>query len=289
MEPDADAIARVVIDKYNEMPPKRKPQARPGGKEWTILSGIVLSRGGDASMELIVAAQDDPTPWPYFPQDAESDHFIEPLTGRAFFSRLGVVRRKPSLKQCTSLLSSSTSLLVCPEEAYLHSVVVHSSQYCDDACKRAFGPEGRLKPIAGRQWAGGYSHHSFAVRSTGLDFDDSKRTSAACRQKTFPSNLSCIWTPHLEESCINGVLQGRKQEDPKGASRICKWSIWVAVGECLGMIDDAALAVLTKASETTYDAIQQSQFLAVRRGVKDEVRTRALLGWTRNGGNDFLL
>lgn len=45
MAPDPDAIAQTVIDAYNALPSKRKPQIRnDGSKEWTILSGIVLSK-----------------------------------------------------------------------------------------------------------------------------------------------------------------------------------------------------------------------------------------------------
>jgi tRNA-specific adenosine deaminase 1 len=45
---------------------------------------------GDASMELIMALQDDPTPWEVVPEE-NSDS----LQGRGYFSRLGIVRRKP--------------------------------------------------------------------------------------------------------------------------------------------------------------------------------------------------
>ena len=53
-------------------------------------------------MELVMAAQDDPTPWdlekvytgvPSKPADATS---LQTLHGRGYFSELGVVRRKPS-------------------------------------------------------------------------------------------------------------------------------------------------------------------------------------------------
>ena len=47
---------------------------------------------GDASMELIMEAQEDATPWPVIPP-TESD--AQPLLGRGSFSQLGVVRRKP--------------------------------------------------------------------------------------------------------------------------------------------------------------------------------------------------
>ena len=52
---------------------------------------------GDASMELIMEAQDDATPWPVAPPNENGK---QSLLGRGSFSQLGVVRRKP----CKSLL-----------------------------------------------------------------------------------------------------------------------------------------------------------------------------------------
>ncbi|KAL0256892.1 hypothetical protein SLS55_007701 [Diplodia seriata] len=48
---------------------------------------------GDASMELTMDAQQDPTPWslPVNPTSAAS----EEMRGRGYFSELGIVRRKP--------------------------------------------------------------------------------------------------------------------------------------------------------------------------------------------------
>lgn len=47
---------------------------------------------GDASMELVMEAQDDPKPWPV---TATSEKATSGLLGRGSFSQLGVVRRKP--------------------------------------------------------------------------------------------------------------------------------------------------------------------------------------------------
>ena len=48
---------------------------------------------GDASMELIMEAQDDATPWPVLPPSENGKR--QTLLGRGSFSQLGVVRRKP--------------------------------------------------------------------------------------------------------------------------------------------------------------------------------------------------
>lgn len=47
---------------------------------------------GDASMELVMEAQDDPTPWPVAVLDEGAS---SNLLGRGSFSQLGIVRRKP--------------------------------------------------------------------------------------------------------------------------------------------------------------------------------------------------
>lgn len=51
---------------------------------------------GDASMELIMQAQRDATPWAPLPADVDFDSKENgDLHGRGYFSTLGVVRRKP--------------------------------------------------------------------------------------------------------------------------------------------------------------------------------------------------
>lgn len=58
---------------------------------------------GDASMELVMEAQDDPTPWPV---TAPGEGRTSGLLGRGSFSQLGFVRRKPC-KQTHLLLTIS--------------------------------------------------------------------------------------------------------------------------------------------------------------------------------------
>lgn len=47
---------------------------------------------GDASMELVMEAQDDPEPWPIASCPGGRENV---LLGRGFFSQVGMVRRKP--------------------------------------------------------------------------------------------------------------------------------------------------------------------------------------------------
>ena len=51
---------------------------------------------GDASMELVMEAQEDARPWPEdYPNPDRQDS--KPLLGRGYFSQLGAVRRKPGM------------------------------------------------------------------------------------------------------------------------------------------------------------------------------------------------
>lgn len=170
---------------------------------------------GDASMELVMAAQEDATPWDVPPatvDDAAATTTTTPTTappdpgtlpGRAFFSRLGVVRRKPArpdapptlskscsdklaLKQCASLLSSPAALLVDPRRVYLRTLVLPASRYSEPACRRAFSAGGRMGGFSGEiggeggEGGGGgggcYAFRPFVVNTTASEFAFSQRT-----------------------------------------------------------------------------------------------------------------
>jgi tRNA-specific adenosine deaminase 1 len=58
---------------------------------------------GDASMELVMRAQEDSTPWKILPTSASESDGPDPeavMMGRGHFSRLGIVRRKPCKVVC---------------------------------------------------------------------------------------------------------------------------------------------------------------------------------------------
>jgi tRNA-specific adenosine deaminase 1 len=117
-------------------------------------------------MELIMAAQDDDSPWEapatMLGTAGLAASSNTTLPGRAYFSQLGIVRRKParsdapltlskscsdklSLKQCTSLLNAVTCLLINPKNAYLSVFVLPRSQVNEEATRRAFSEHGRMK------------------------------------------------------------------------------------------------------------------------------------------------
>lgn len=62
---------------------------------------------GDASMELVMEAQEDATPWPV---DTPCNEMPQTLLGRGSFSQLGVVRRKPCKWSSSIGLYGSSSI-----------------------------------------------------------------------------------------------------------------------------------------------------------------------------------
>jgi tRNA-specific adenosine deaminase 1 len=200
-------------------------------------------------MELCMAAQEDSTPWAANARlDIEGDISSESealssnpnlLDGRAHFSILGVVRRKPgradaestlskscsdklALRQVVSLLSYPSSILVSPtENAYLAGLVLPEDEISRVACDRAFGAgkSGRMKSLTGRFWSGketssrkhGYRYRPFEVIPLPLkevealwSFGKPKDAaiSAKSRQKIKTGNISAVWiaAPSSRES-----------------------------------------------------------------------------------------
>ncbi|OLN86135.1 tRNA-specific adenosine deaminase 1 [Colletotrichum chlorophyti] len=258
---------------------------------------------GDASMELTMAAQEDASPWDIPADPPAPTTSGEVLPGRAYFSQLGVVRRKPArgdapptmskscsdklaLKQCTSLLSSLTSLLIYPGTAYISCLVLPESQYSATGCERSFSETGRMKALAGQEWKGGYGFRPFDFRTTTREFEFSKRSVQARAERIAASNLAAAWTVGgVEEGSMGGVLQGRKAFDAKGASMLSRRRVWELALEIARGLEDGA--VLRGALEVeTYAQVKEGELLMHRRQVKEEARKKALPGWAINVGDD---
>ncbi|KAL5046190.1 hypothetical protein BDW71DRAFT_214712 [Aspergillus fruticulosus] len=130
---------------------------------------------GDASMELVMAAQDDPTPWalPNTTSTSTAERSNTTLlSGRGHFSQLGIVRRKPAradaestkskscsdkiaLRQVTSLLSYESSLLVAvTANAYIKGLVMPEEEISKSGCERCFGggENGRMRGLNEKVW-----------------------------------------------------------------------------------------------------------------------------------------
>ncbi|KAK7426789.1 hypothetical protein QQZ08_006690 [Neonectria magnoliae] len=263
---------------------------------------------GDASMELTIAAQQDASPWQAPVQDrppSESEPEAS-LPGRAYFSQLGIVRRKPArgdapptlskscsdkiaLKQCTSLLSSLTSLFIEHTNAYIHSLVLPESQHSLTACHRAFSADGRMRPITGRRWPGGYAFKEFVTETTDLEFEFSKRNVQARSDKIAASNLAAAWSRSgVEETILGGVIQGRKPFNSKGASRMSRRGMWEMARDVASGLGSQASGTSKYLRSGTYRDIKDGLLLAQRRQIKEDVRQTALTGWIKNDeGSDF--
>ncbi|KAH4181365.1 hypothetical protein HBI82_130720 [Parastagonospora nodorum] len=259
---------------------------------------------GDASMELVMNAQEDATPWTSAPPTisaASSNGDSEAaLRGRSNFSHLGVIRCKPSrpdapptlskscsdklaLKQATSILSSVTSTLVSPRNAYIKTLVLPNSQYVPAACERAFTTKGRMKDMRSEEWKGGYRWSEFDPKPTDREFKWSRRN-IALGEKAVASNLSAVWSPTWQESLIGGVLQGRKQLDPRGASAICRRSVWKTAIQVAALAGVPALSQVL--GKRTYADMKGDETFEARKKVKADVKANGLKGWLQNSGDD---
>ena len=255
---------------------------------------------GDSSMELTMKAQADDTPWR---KTSEADTIM----GRGHFSKLGIVRRKPSradapitlskscsdklaLKECTSLLSGVVSLLVSPANAYLKKLVIPQDQYVHKSIERAFTRNGRMSVLGGaieESWKPGYGFHPFEVITTSRQFPCSRAPTQAHGAQSKGSNITAVWNPGTQETLIGGVVQGNRQFLGRGASLISRRRMWQSA------LSIAKLAGIAAASESlqqsSYAQVKASPLLSSRRKVKKDVCTSALTEWVSNTGDDHFL
>ena len=99
------------------------------------------------------------------------------------------------------------------------------------------------------------------------------------------SNKSAAWTRHIQQTLVNGVLQGRKQTDIRGASAASRLNMLrtvaeVAAGLALPRLQHVACA-------KTYAGVKQNDLLENRRRVKKDVLKEGLIGWVPNVEYDF--
>lgn len=168
---------------------------------------------------------------------------------------------------------------------YIHTLVLPDSQLSSIAVERAFSSRGRLKEVDGRDWGNGYVFKPFKVVGTGREFEYSRRQVG--QGEIASSNISSSWTPGGSETVIGGTMQGRKQFDGRGASRVCKRRMWRLALEVAVRVGVPVLVRYLTASK--YLDLKNGDLLAERRRVKGDVR-EVLGGWVRNeGGDEFSL
>ena len=144
-----------------------------------------------------------------------------------------------------------------------------------------------MKTVAENTWSSGYSFRPFGVETTNQEFSLSRRSLQSLSTETKGSNVSALWTPRLQETLINGVLQGRKHTDPKGSSAVSNLRMWSTIIQVLASL--RILAFEKCEYHVKYQQIKGDGLLEDRRRVKEEVRTESLKGWVRNEGDDFEL
>lgn len=151
--------------------------------------------------------------------------------------------------------------------------------------------------VQGRWKELGYEFRPFQVLKTSRVFEYSRQAlTTSCFSSTsptpervpgtaaapIPSNLSTLVNPHKQEILINGVLQGRKQDDPRGASSASRRRMWGAVRD----VYDTLGLESGFGEEKTYVEMKAQRVLEKREKVKKDVRALALRGWRRNEGDE---
>ena len=192
---------------------------------------------------------------------------------------------KIALKQCTSLLSGLTARFVSPENAYIDTLILPTSQYVEEACERCFGINGRMKLLADKVWSGGFSFRPFRIATTDELFrfsqDAVSQQTTACKG----SNISAVWTNSICETLINGVLQGRKQDDPRGASQVSRSRMLDLFFE---ICDMEAIVLMSSYRQASYRQLKTAGAEAEARShVKAEVIENALSGWVANAEDEL--
>ena len=115
------------------------------------------------------------------------------------------------------------------------------------------------------------------METTDIEFQYSRRAAVANTVICKGSNVSAVWTPCHQETLINGVLQGRKQTDQRGASALSRMQTWNLVMKIVDLLDVPALTYILKIP--SYLDMKRSQDLEQRRHVKEDVKSEALEGW----------
>lgn len=169
-------------------------------------------------------------------------------------------------------------MLVSPANAYLDTLILPNAQYRSIACERSFGATGRMKPLNGLNWSGNYAFHPFKIETTNLDFKYSRsRAVAGSVGKGKGSNISAAWNPHVQETLINGVLQGRKQTDLRGASALSRSWTLDFMREMYSLVGMQTWKQDVPTSD--YRGLKGCDVLEARRQVKNRVKQEALKGW----------
>ncbi len=142
-----------------------------------------------------------------------------------------------------------------------------------------------MHSLHGKSWDDAFAFYPFIVIATAVEFELSRQAAHGRSATIKGSNISAVHTSHNQEILINGVLQGRGQGDPRGASMLSRKCMADAVFQASSLLPSP----LEGLQCSSYKQLKGSRRLDGRRLVKAEATTEALKGWVRNGVDDFSL
>ena len=128
-------------------------------------------------------------------------------------------------------------------------------------------------------WPEGYRFHPFLVKTIDHEFAYSRRSPNTISHDAISrgSNISAVWTPNLQETLINGVKQGRRQTDPKGASALSRNEMHQLLLDVVAKLGPST--VRNYVSSQSYSGMKGGELLDARRQVKEELKVQVLKGW----------
>ena len=142
-----------------------------------------------------------------------------------------------------------------------------------------------MNAVADEHWVGGFSFRPFQIKTVSREFAFSRRWVCTTGKMLKGSNVSAVWTPDFQETIINGVLQGRKQGDPRGASVVSRIRTWRVLSDICKQLSISLYTLFTSGS--TYSDFKSIASLSQRETVKARVRKEALRGWIQNVEDNF--
>lgn len=143
-----------------------------------------------------------------------------------------------------------------------------------------------MRPIADQLWQGGYGFHPLDVKTTSLDFEYSRRNAGTGPTGEVKGcNIAAAWNPHVQETLINGVLQGRKQTDIRGASALSRSRTFSLFSEFHLRLEPQAGVGAFKFLD--YRGLKRSKELQDRQEVKKAVKEEALQRWGESSDPTF--
>ncbi|KAH9873258.1 hypothetical protein J1614_005656 [Plenodomus biglobosus] len=280
---------------------------------------------GDASMELVMNAQEDATPWTSTPATITSPARASSpspspsststptptpattttaLRGRTNFSLLGLVRCKPSrpdapptlskscsdklaLKQATSLLSAPTSLLISPSNAYLATLTLPTSQHLPAACDRAFSrSSGRLRSLPDARIARWTAGYKFH----GFEVRSTTREFAWSRRSVGEgvTPVPCNLSAVWTPAVQETLIGGVMQGRRQGDARGASAISRKRVwGLAVRVAGVVGAKVVVEAlGKKKYGEVKMGEALEARRRVKGDMQSWGLGGWVGNEGDE---